>query len=218
MKKLDTLIHKLLYGAYGLTFISMLVALVLGGMQNNGEMLLYAAATIVVLLLLLLLRRFFQIPPVLELLIVLFIFASITLAKLFDFYTRIPSWDLILHGFSGPLISAIGIALLGLWRFEGQGTKILSASFVAIFGFLFSMTVAGLWEFYEFGFDTFFGTQMQKYTFLQNGMIDTGLYDTMTDMLSAAVGSLLYALLTYFDIKFGGSKLTNNTYLHRNVN
>ena len=38
----------------------------------------------------------------------------------------------------------------------------LSAAFVALVAFCFSMTIGVMWEFFEYGMDTFFKTDMQK--------------------------------------------------------
>jgi len=211
----NPILRKVLGLTYAAVAVSMLVAFVWGIVSTNMEMILYALATIALLVVPSLIRKAgIRIPPLMELFCILFLFASVTLAKVLDFYTRIPSWDLILHFFSGPLITAIGIAFLGLWQFGGKGTKNLAPLFVALFGFLFSMTIAGLWEFYEFAFDTFFGTQMQKFE-LRGDVLDTGLLDTMTDMLVAALGSVCYAVFTWIDLKFWNGFVTDKIFLAR---
>ena len=43
----------------------------------------------------------------------------------------------------------------------------LSPLFTAIVAFCFSMTIGVVWEFFEFGMDTFFGLDMQKDTIIE---------------------------------------------------
>ena len=48
---------------------------------------------------------------------------------------------------------------------------VCSLSFPCVYGtgcFLFSMTIGVVWEFFEFGTDTFMGTDMQKDTIVQS--------------------------------------------------
>ena len=45
-----------------------------------------------------------------------------------------------------------------------------------------------MWEFFEFGLDTFTGSNVQW-------VIETGVTDTMTDMLIAFAGSILFSVV-----------------------
>jgi len=214
-KQTTPVLRLILRITYFAVIASMAAALILGAIDGNWEMCLSAIATIGLVFLPMVFRKIkIVIPPLLELMCILFLFASVTLAKMFDFYTLIPCWDLILHFFSGPLMTAIGISLLGLWHFGDKGTSLLPPLFIALFGFFFSMTAAGLWEFYEFSFDTFAGTQMQKFE-VRNGIVDTGLLDTMTDMIVAAIGSAAYSVCTWLDLRFKNGKITKRLYLKR---
>ena len=47
--------------------------------------------------------------------------------------------------------------------------------------------IASIWEFLEFGADTFFGMNVQH-------SLDTGVRDTMEDMLIAFLGSLIVSI------------------------
>ncbi len=200
--KSNSPIQLILILSYFAVTLSMVGAVILGIFQKNSEMILYAVATIVVTALLPLLRKYAKLilPISLELYCIIFLFFSITLAKLFDFYTLIPCWDIILHTASGPLLTAIGVALLGLWQFGGKRNEVLTPLFVVLFGIFFSMTIAGVWEFYEFASDLFFATEMQKHEIV-SGVLDTGLFDTMSDMLTAFAGSILYGICLFFYIK-----------------
>lgn len=103
-----------------------------------------------------------DIPPLLEGTIYAFIFAAEILGELNSFYTRIPGWDTMLHTLNGFLVAAVGFALVDMFNRTERFTMRLSPLFLALVAFCFSMTIGVLWEFFEYGMDVFFATDMQK--------------------------------------------------------
>ena len=103
-----------------------------------------------------------NIPPLMEGIIYCFIFAAEILGEINSFYTLIPGWDTMLHTINGFLVAAVGFSLVDLFNRSERFSVKLSPLFLAIVAFCFSMTVGVLWEFFEFGMDQFFGTDMQK--------------------------------------------------------
>lgn len=103
-----------------------------------------------------------DIPPLMEGIIYCFIFAAEILGEINSFYTLIPGWDTMLHTINGFLVAAVGFSLVDLFNRSERFSVKLSPLFLAIVAFCFSMTVGVLWEFFEFGMDQFFGTDMQK--------------------------------------------------------
>lgn len=101
-------------------------------------------------------------PRALEAIILLFIFAAEILGEIGSFYTYIPWWDTMLHTINGFLMAAIGFALIDILNNHPRFHISLSPVFVAFVAFCFSMTVGVVWEFFEFGMDSFAGTDMQK--------------------------------------------------------
>ena len=59
-------------------------------------------------------------------------------------------------------MAAIGFALIDLFNRSERFSLKMSPYFVAFTAFCFSMTVGVVWEFFEFGMDWFFHTDMQK--------------------------------------------------------
>lgn len=105
-------------------------------------------------------------PSVLEIIILLFIFAAQILGDLAYFYVRVPHWDTALHTINGFLCAAVGFALIDILN-QNKNIKFqLSPIYVAIVAFCFSMTIGVLWEFFEFGSDMLLQTDMQKDTVL----------------------------------------------------
>lgn len=109
-----------------------------------------------------------QLPSVLEIIILLFIFAAEILGEISSFYVLFPFWDGMLHTINGFLFAAVGFALVDIFNRNGKLKFDLSPLFLAIVAFCFSMTIGVLWEFFECGMDLFFGTDMQKDTVIHH--------------------------------------------------
>lgn len=77
-------------------------------------------------------------------------------------------WDTILHTLNGFLAAAIGFSLVDLMNKDTRIKFQLSPLFMAIVAFCFSMTIGVIWEFFEFGMDTFAGLDMQKDTIINH--------------------------------------------------
>ncbi len=107
-----------------------------------------------------------ELPPALEITIFLFIFAAEILGEINAFYVRVPGWDTMLHTINGFLAAAVGFSMVVILNSNKRLTFELSPFFMALTAFCFSMTVAVVWEFFEFGMDYFFMTDMQKDTII----------------------------------------------------
>lgn len=103
-----------------------------------------------------------RLPNVLEIIILLFIFSSEILGEIQNFYGIFEHWDTVLHTINGFLCAAIGFSLVDILNQSENFHIKLSIAFVALVAFCFSMTVGVLWEFFEFGMDSCFKTDMQK--------------------------------------------------------
>ena len=105
-----------------------------------------------------------DIPPMMEAIIYCFIYAAEIMGEINSFYTIIPGWDTMLHTLNGFLAAAVGLSLIDLLNRSERFDLHLSPVFVALISFCFSMTIGVLWEFFEFGMDRIFLTDMQKDT------------------------------------------------------
>lgn len=115
-----------------------------------------------------------DLPEVLEIAIYLFIFSAEILGEINNFYGLIPSFDNVLHTINGFLSASIGFSLIYLLNENIKNVK-LSPIFVAIVAFCFSMTIGIIWEFFEYGMDTYFNLDMQKDEYVYN--INTVMLD-----------------------------------------
>jgi len=105
-------------------------------------------------------------PETLEIIVLLFIFGAGILGEINQYYLIFDRWDDMLHIINGFLCAAIGFSLVDILNRNEKITFSLSPFFVAMVAFCFSMTVGVIWEFFEFGMDTFFQMDMQKDTII----------------------------------------------------
>ena len=109
-----------------------------------------------------------DLPDVLEIIILIFIFAADILGEIKEFYVLVPHWDTVLHTINGFLFAAIGFCILNIFNENKRITLTLSPLSMALVAFCFSMTIGVLWEFFEWGMDCLFGYDMQKDVVLQS--------------------------------------------------
>lgn len=148
-------------------------------------------------------------PKELEIIILCFIFAAEILGEIGSFYTYIPWWDTMLHTINGFLMAAIGFALIDLLNNSPKFHITLYPTFVAVVAFCFSMTIGVLWEFFEFGMDTIFHTDMQKdfivssiytVTFNPDGLNSVYEIPEITETVLLYNGEEIYRFNGYLDI------------------
>ena len=128
-----------------------------------------------------------ELPPALEITILCFIFAAEILGEVNAFYVNVPNWDTMLHTLNGFLAAAVGFSMVLLLNDDERLTFDLSPFFLALVAFCFSMTIGVLWEFFEFGMDYFFHTDMQKDTVI-NAVYTVALDPTRTNKVVAIKG------------------------------
>ena len=108
-----------------------------------------------------------KLPPLLEAIIYLFIFAAEILGEVNHFYVAIPYWDTILHTLNGFLAAAVGFSMIELLNRNSRHFQ-LSPFYLCMVAFCFSMTIGVLWEFFEYAADAILNIDMQKDNILQN--------------------------------------------------
>ena len=142
-------------------------------------------------------RMEMEIPVEFHITAVLFTFASLYLGEVHSFYYRFWWWDIMLHATAGLLMGVLGFLLVYILNESKQIELHLSPGFIALFAFLFAVTIGTMWEIFEFSMDQLFGTNMQK------PMLDdpSGLTDTMWDMIVNAVGALFISLFAWWYMK-----------------
>ena len=130
-------------------------------------------------------------PSDIQIIIIAFVFASLYLGELREFYYRFWWWDTMLHTFSGIILGFVGFILIYFLNHDENIDLLLSPIFVAIFTFSFSVSIGVVWEIFEFTMDSLFAFNMQK----------SGLVDTMWDLIADCVGSGIAAFYGYNHLK-----------------
>ena len=158
--------HKSSFIVFYTLRLLVLVVLVRQLFLNNYEAAFFCVLTIVLLYVpsWIQVKLRIELPPPLEITILCFIFAAEILGEVSSFYVNVPHWDTMLHTLNGFLAAAVGFSMVLLLNDDERLTFNLSPFFLALVAFCFSMTIGVLWEFFEFGMDYFFHTDMQKDT------------------------------------------------------
>ena len=128
-------------------------------------------------------------PEEFELIILLFIFATMFLGEMYSFYLKYWWWDILLHGISAIILGLLAFSLIYILNREKRIR--LKPIFIALFAFSFALAAGAVWEIFEFLMDYFIGTNMQK----------SGLIDTMLDLIIDGIGAFIISALGFLYIK-----------------
>lgn len=143
-----------------------------------------------------------DIPSTLEIIVLLFIFCAEVLGELQAYYLRFPYWDTMLHTVNGFLCAAVGFALVDILNRNEKIKFHLSPIFLAVVAFCFSMTVGVIWEFFEFGCDWLFHTDMQKDTIINT--IASVTLDPTKSNTAVVIDNITQATVNGKDLGLGG--------------
>lgn len=164
----------------------------------KGHYLLSSATVgiiIVVFLPVILSHRFkLNIPPEFECLAILFIYATLYLGSIKGYYARYWWWDSVLHAGSGFILGILGFLLVYVLNERKEIGLAMKPHFVALFAFTFSLALGAVWEIFEFAMDSFFDMNMQE----------SGLVDTMWDLIVDTIGALLISILGWLYMNKAG--------------
>lgn len=94
------------------------------------------------------------------LVLILFIAYGSVLGTCHEFYSMFPVFDLILHGTSGLVFACCGFTLMQLLIGKPTTTKKFFACM--LFGFMFTLALAVLWELFEFSVYSIMGFDMME--------------------------------------------------------
>lgn len=143
-------------------------------------------------------KSFFRKSKSAYLVTLVFIFFSMYLANVFDFYAFEP-YDKILHFSSGILLAFYGLVFCAHLTNGVSTLKGRNMIFI-VFSLLFGIAAAGVWEIWEFTTDSLFGLTAQ------NG----SLVDTMWDIICGTIASLISCAYMYVHFYIKKSKLIDS--------
>lgn len=142
-----------------------------------------------------------KITDAMELVYILFIVLAQFFGSVVNLYNLTWWYDLFAHFLSGILTSVLALVVMnwfGIYKEKNKGFNVL-------FIISFTLMVASLWEFIEFGAFVFLKMDVQHH-------LTTGVFDTMEDMLIAFLGSIIIVISYLIE-----SKVSKNGFLKKVV-
>ncbi len=125
-------------------------------------------------------------PEAIRLGIIVFLFATFFLGEVNQFYENFFWWDVALHTFAGAGGTLIAYILLVIFY---RQSELRSTPFMtSLLAFSLTMTMAVLWEVYEFMIDEFVKPEM---------VMQRDNFDTMTDFVVTIIGAIFVSVPGY---------------------
>lgn len=191
---------------YSLLRIMVIGMMILQIFNRNFQNVFLCVLTLILFILPSIIQATFKVefPTLLEIFILVFIFAAEILGEISAFYIRFPYWDTILHTLNGFLCAAIGFSLVDIMNGNKKLRFELSPMFMAVVAFCFSMTIGVIWEIFEFSMDSLYHMDMQK---------DTVIHSIYTVTLDPMADNNCVALTGIDDVMINGTNLGIGGYL-----
>lgn len=142
-----------------------------------------------------------KITDAMELVYVIFIILAQFIGSVINLYNKVWWYDLFAHFLSGVLTTILAMVVMDWFGVYKEKHK----WFNVLFMICFTLMVASLWEFSEFAADLIMKTDVQH-------VIDTGVADTMEDMLIAFGGSIIVSISYLVE-----NKVSKNGFLRKIV-
>lgn len=171
--------------------ISLLIAIIQSVQAKNMMVLFFSTLVFLITFVPLFFKRKYnlKIPTEIQMIIVIFIYASLFLGEAHGYYIKFWWWDIFLHCFSAIIFGFIGFTIL---YFMYSQKEIYARPWgLAIFSFSFAIAIGAIWEIFEFSVDQVLGFNMQK----------SGLVDTMWDLIVDTLGAILASVIGYIYLK-----------------
>jgi hypothetical protein len=137
-----------------------------------------------------------HVPHEFQLIAVAFVFLTLFLGSARDFYYKFWWWDWVIHTGSGFLLGVIGWIALFLLNQTDRLPKGMRPSFLCLFGLTFAVFVGVVWEIFEFAVD-------QVWPEVNMQSTETGVADTMHDLIVDTIGATVVALMGWAYFRSG---------------
>lgn len=151
--------------------------------EENNNMILTCLALPLVLLIPFILRKLkvLNLNPNALFVYNLFMFFADFLGCVVGLYNKTTYYDVVMHFVSGFSTALLGMVLYNYLAKKEKDNKILKYTYIVGF----CMAIAAFWEIFEFFGDSTLGMNLQH-------SIDTGVRDTMEDIICAVMGMFTY--------------------------
>ncbi|MGL5823158.1 MAG: hypothetical protein ACRCYE_16250 [Sarcina sp.] len=172
-------------------YIALAIYIVYGLITKNNNYVVNSIMTVVVMVLPHIIMKIFKFKtsPFLNFMVQFFIFISMFLGKVNNFYGKFSWWDLFLHAVSGIVIFIVAYTVFLLQN--DCKTSNVKPVLVITYTLLFAVAMTAVWEMWEFTGDQLFGLNSQG----------ASLLDTMEDIIAGSTGPLLMVPVLYFYLK-----------------
>ena len=185
MKNLK-LLNKMLIALSSIINTVCIVLILLGNLESN---ILVCISFYVLLIIPSIIRKFkLKFSDTLELIYLLFIILACFLGSILRFYGLIYWFDSFVHYISGMLTAILAFVLLIYMK----KYKEKDLNFHIVFMILVTLSVAACWEIFEFTADSLLDGDAQK-------VLETGVTDTMKDIICALLGSILVCIMYSYE-------------------
>ncbi|WP_297518298.1 hypothetical protein [uncultured Clostridium sp.] len=131
----------------------------------------------------------FKASPFLNVTVQFFIFVSMFLGKLNNYYGKFSWWDLFLHAVSGIVIFLVAYMIFLLQNNCEKDN--VSPMLIITYALLFAVAMTAIWEMWEFTGDKLLGLNSQG----------GSLQDTMEDIVAGSTGPLIMVPVLYYYLK-----------------
>lgn len=128
-----------------------------------------------------LLKQKINFTDTMEFIFLCFVFLAGVVGSVLKLYELVYWYDSFTHLLSGILTAYLGVIILK--RIKKYDNKIFNVMFLICF----TLAVAACWEIFEFTSDSLLGLDAQR-------VIETGVTDTMKDIICALLGSIIFIL------------------------
>ena len=156
--------------------------------QGNRLMALFGPVSLLFLLIPSLAQRLFRqrLGFVFQVFVLVFCYCAFSLGVGLRWYEASGVYDKVMHGISGVLFFGVGFYVYAACC-QGAPYRLTERWVLQMtYAFFFSLAVAVLWEVYEFMGFVLIGHDAQHH-------LQTGVFDTMLDMIACLLGSAVYA-------------------------
>lgn len=174
--------------------LTLIVAIALGILEQRWVLVFSTLMILILTFVPMMIERKYKLylPIELQFIVIVFIYASLYLGSINNYYTLFWWWDIVLHISSGIALGFSGFLIL--YILYSQNKIVSNPVWIAVFSFCFALAIGALWEIVEFSMDQLFGLHTQP-----------SLVDTMWDLIVDALGALLTSFIGYF--YFRGKKV-----------
>jgi len=181
---------------YVIIFVSFFSGAIIASLQGNWDSVALAVISMALFASPFLLRKQTKIyiPTLFSLFISLFLYATLILGQLEQYYQKFWWWDSMLHAGSGIAFGLTGLMVILI--FFRLGKIAAPRGILCLFAFCFALSIGLLWEVFEFIGDQLLHTNMQQ--------LQTGVVDTMKDLIMDTIGAFIGSVIGYFYL---GSKV-----------